>query len=220
MQRFVQTLTLSVVVSCSLLAWGDDLAAPATVTADDDGCFEYLATFTVDPGPTSLSSVDVTSSNVALQTSTITIANCQFIIFAGSNFLTLIPGCLEDETQAGLVTMTITDCAGNAFVAETVILPAGGITTEFVRGDANNDGAVGGLLDGLFILNFGFAGGAAPQCLEACDVDANGTFTALLDGLYILNFFFTSGAAIPNPYPNCGTSAIPSNLGCDLPSCP
>ena len=89
----------------------------------------------------------------------------------------------------------------------------------FARGDADGNGTVSGLIDGLFILNYQFNGGATPPCLDAADVDGNGVLTGLLDALYVLNFQFAAGDPPPAPGPTCGiTPAL--ILGCLASECP
>ena len=91
---------------------------------------------------------------------------------------------------------------------------------EFLRGDADNSGAVN-ITDGVYVLNFLFAGGPGPGCEETGDADNSGA-TNITDGVYVLNFLFAGG---PSPAPpgnvECGpdTDAIGSagDLGCETP---
>ena len=82
----------------------------------------------------------------------------------------------------------------------------------YLRGDANNSGDVSALPDGLFVLNFGFNGGATPACMDAADADGSGDLSGLLDGLAILNWGFLGGAPPPPPFPDCDLGA--EVLGC------
>lgn len=103
------------------------------------------------------------------------------------------------------------------------------ITTEasgvqFLRGDADADGSVNPLVDGLTILNYGFVpGSAVPPCLAAADTDGDHNLNPLVDGLHMLNFGFVPGSPpVPAPFPSCGEDAATTDaLGCDDPSgCP
>ena len=140
-----------------------------------------------------------------------------------------------DVVSAGASTLDFCDnVLGNPSVMNRVVdtnadfylplLQNGGVSSgpigvNFIRGDTNSDGAVSGLLDGLFLLNFGFGGGDAPDCLEAADIDGDGAINSLLDGLFVLGFQFLGGPPPPAPGTVCGI--VPDNpLGCETPSCP
>lgn len=73
----------------------------------------------------------------------------------------------------------------------------------FVRGDANSDGRVN-ITDGVFVLNFLFAGGSDPLCEDAVDADDSGDIV-ITDGIFILNFLFSGGPPPAAPYPECGS---------------
>ena len=91
-------------------------------------------------------------------------------------------------------------------------------TEDFIRGDADGDGSFNGLVDGLWVLNFGFTGGDAPPCLEAGDGDGDGLVNPLVDGVYILLHGFAGGDPPPAPYPACGPDPDPgTSVGCDTP---
>ena len=98
-----------------------------------------------------------------------------------------------------------------------------GVGNEFVRGDANGDGTLTGLVDGVFILNFQFVpGSAVPPCMDAADVDDNGAFSGLVDGLLVLNYQFVPGTPPPpDPGPTaCGPDPTDDPLDCLDPPCP
>ncbi len=97
---------------------------------------------------------------------------------------------------------------------------------QFIRGDCNGDGRVGGsVTDAVFLLNHSFAGGPAPPCLAACDADADGrALGSVTDAVFLLTFSFISNRnPPPAPFPDCGPSDLPSDvaLGCERapPSC-
>ena len=86
---------------------------------------------------------------------------------------------------------------------------------QFVRGDADGNGSFLALVDGLFLLEFGFTGGAAPSCEDAADIDDNGELQPILDTLYALSFAFVNGPAIPDPFDECGVDTTIDALLCE-----
>jgi hypothetical protein len=76
-------------------------------------------------------------------------------------------------------------------------------TFRFRRGDVDAGGILD-ISDGLFVLNFLFAGGPRPPCLDAADTDDSGRLD-LTDGVFFLSWMFLGGPAPPPPGPNdCG----------------
>lgn len=94
-------------------------------------------------------------------------------------------------------------------VIGTVTTSGGG--TEFLRGDALNDGVVN-LTDALNILLYAAGEVPAPSCLAACDTDANGAIN-LADSILLLNYLFLQGSPPAAPFPDCDTDA--GTLSCD-----
>ena len=89
-------------------------------------------------------------------------------------------------------------------------------TPLFIRGDADGDGRVQGLFDGIFLLKYGFLEGPAPGCFDAADVDGNNALHSLIDPLYLLKWAFTNGPAPPDPGPtDCGPDPEGSADGID-----
>ena len=86
--------------------------------------------------------------------------------------------------------------------------------SDFIRGDADGDGIFNGLVDGIFILNYQFSGGAAPPCQDAADFDDNGLINGLIDGIGVLNFQFSGGNPPPPPFPAPGPDPTPDSLIC------
>lgn len=89
---------------------------------------------------------------------------------------------------------------------------------SFRRGDADGNGSVLALIDGLFLLVWGFSDGPEPPCLDAADANNNGSVSALLDALYVLQWAFTSGPAPPSPgTATCGPDpeGLSDGVGCD-----
>ncbi len=106
--------------------------------------------------------------------------------------------------------------------------------TPFLRGDVNQNGAVG-VTDAILILAFLFSGGLEPgkpaeeNCLIAYNFDGSATQgeeTAsdinLTDALGVLTFLFRSGFPPPKPYPSCGLSdvAASTRMTCVSFNCP
>lgn len=60
-------------------------------------------------------------------------------------------------------------------------------------GDADGNGQVS-ITDAVFIINFIFGGGAAPNPLCLADADGNGQ-VSITDAVYIINFIFGGGPA-------------------------
>ncbi len=69
----------------------------------------------------------------------------------------------------------------------------------FLRGDADGNGMVFGLIDAVYLLQWSFVGGPAPVCEDAADADGNNTINGLLDALYLLTWGFLGGPPPPMP---------------------
>jgi hypothetical protein len=67
---------------------------------------------------------------------------------------------------------------------------------EYEAGDANGD-ALANVADAVFLINFVFKGGQAPEPLEAGDANCDGQ-TNVGDAVYLINFVFRGG-----PEPCC-----------------
>ena len=89
----------------------------------------------------------------------------------------------------------------------------------FIRADVTGDGVFNALLEALFLLNAGFAGGDQPPCLAAADADGNRVVNPLTDSLFILNWGFFPGSMMPPaPHPDCGVDPNGVDiLGCETP---
>jgi len=83
---------------------------------------------------------------------------------------------------------------------------------SFVRGDGNGDGSLD-LGDPVFLLNFLFASGPAPDCFDSVDIDDDGRLT-IGDAVSLLNFLFAGGGAPRPPYPDPGIDPTEDDLGC------
>lgn len=89
---------------------------------------------------------------------------------------------------------------------------------EFVRGDANNNGAVF-VADASYISNWLFHGGPEPSCLDAADANDDGVI-GVEDAVYIVSFLFDGGPPIPAPWPLCGVDPTKDSLDCTEHVCP
>ena len=75
---------------------------------------------------------------------------------------------------------------------------------SFIRGDVDGNGSVSALPDAIYLLDFGFNGGAALPCEDAADVDGDNDISVLVDTLALLNWQFNFGAPPASPFPDCG----------------
>ena len=91
----------------------------------------------------------------------------------------------------------------------TEMPPAG---KQFVRGDVDSSGDLN-ITDGIFVLNFLFAGTDGPQCEDAADADDSGTVN-ITDGIFILSFLFGGQAAPPPPHELCGPDPTDDPVEC------
>ena len=66
---------------------------------------------------------------------------------------------------------------------------------DFACGDANDDGGIN-ILDIVFIINYKYKGGPAPEIFESADVNSD-TIINILDIVYLINFKYKSG---PEPF--------------------
>jgi len=80
-----------------------------------------------------------------------------------------------------------------------------GCAADYVCGDANSDQTVN-VSDAVFIINYAFAGGQAPNPLEAADANFD-TSVNVSDAVYIINYTFSGGSAPCDP------------IGDDIPDC-
>lgn len=63
----------------------------------------------------------------------------------------------------------------------------------YVCGDANGSGAVS-ISDAVYLINYIFAGGPAPNPVVAADANCSGT-VSISDAVYLINYIFAGGAA-------------------------
>jgi hypothetical protein len=89
---------------------------------------------------------------------------------------------------------------------------AAGTSVPFRRGDSNGAAGVD-ISDASFTLNWLFAGGAAPACEKAADVNDDGKVD-ISDPLALLGFLFLGGPPPRAPYPSPGLDPTPDGLSC------
>ena len=121
---------------------------------------------------------------------------------------------LDDELMHE-ITLAGTGPCGVSFEAVTCEVICDESAPVFLRGDADNNGTVFGLIDAFFILEFGFNNGPSPDCEDAADADDNGVIFALIDAVYILQFALAGGPPPPAPgATTCGSDATSDTLDC------
>ncbi len=88
-------------------------------------------------------------------------------------------------------------CDNCPFVANPDQLDANGNhigdVCEFICGDANHSGGVN-ISDAVYLIQYIFSGGPAPNPLVAGDANCNGTIN-ISDVVYLINYIFTGGPA-------------------------
>lgn len=117
---------------------------------------------------------------------------------------------------------------GAASFLETLATQNGGVyvdtnnvvVPEFLRGDANDDGAIN-LTDAVFLLEHLFVQGPIPLCPDAADVNDSDSLN-LPDVVYLLTFLFGSGPPPVSPTPGLCATWVPGTLGpcAQVVSCP
>jgi hypothetical protein len=88
---------------------------------------------------------------------------------------------------------------------------------RFNRGDANADGKFN-IADAVFALQYFFANGATPLCMDAVDANDDGALN-ISDAVRMLGALFR-GLALPMPYEGCGGDPTQDTLDpCSYPVC-
>ena len=110
----------------------------------------------------------------------------------------------------------ITPLGGDSYdmdIAEATWNPA-----AFKRGDVNADGAMD-LADAIFVLDYLFAEGPTPTCLDAADASDDGTMD-IADAVAVLGNLFGGAGDLPDPFGECGADPTADTLGCQsFPAC-
>ena len=100
-----------------------------------------------------------------------------------------------------------------------LLTPAARAQSDFIRGDANGNGAVD-IADAIYGLDHLFGGGPA-ICRDAVDSNDDGQVN-LADPIHSLAYQFSSGPAPTAPFPACGSDPTGDLLDClgPVPACP
>ncbi|MFN0057289.1 MAG: dockerin type I repeat-containing protein [Planctomycetota bacterium] len=100
--------------------------------------------------------------------------------------------------------------------AGLITVDGGPPVVEFIRGDANVDGALN-IADPVFMLNYLFASGPIPTCLKTVDCNDDGALN-IADPVYSLNYQFAGGPIFPAPFGSgaagCGVDPTADSLTC------
>ncbi len=94
-----------------------------------------------------------------------------------------------DSTCTGLLSISSNDPA-YPLCAVPVTLKVG---TFYVAGDGNGDGSVN-ISDAVYVINYVFAGGHAPDPIEAGDANCSGLVN-ISDAVYLIQYIFSGGTA-------------------------
>lgn len=95
-----------------------------------------------------------------------------------------------NQTGNYTLTFTATDTHGS-FVSKQTVLSVTG--PSYVCGDADGSGIIT-ISDAVFLINYIFAGGAAPNPLESGNVNNDGIIS-ISDAVYLINYIFSGGPA-------------------------
>ncbi|MEM7261673.1 MAG: FG-GAP repeat protein [Planctomycetota bacterium] len=212
--------------------WGQRVAVGAPGRNSDAG-----AVFMIDLAPSSVTELsdplgapgDRFGHAVAQHFSRVVIGAPGYDAERGRAFYSALAGTWSSPSPIGSPGGDAGDARGSAveidalaFTVGSVGEGAGGAVARseldpsncvpFVRGDANNDGAIdiGDAITGLAWL---FTGGAAPWCSDAFDVDDDGDHD-IIDTVRILEFLFDPG---PSPLlltGTCESDATMDTVGC------
>ncbi len=79
----------------------------------------------------------------------------------------------------------------------------------YLNGDENLD-----IGDAIFILEYIFANGPKPECLDSADVNDDGAVD-IGDAVYLLAYLFASGPEPPAPFFSKGVDTTGDSLGCE-----
>jgi len=120
----------------------------------------------------------------------------------------------QDFNGDGLedVLLTETSYPSGKETGASAYLVYGRSSDAFRRGDANDDGQLD-VGDPIFILNFLFANGKRPACLDSADIDDSGDLT-IGDPIYLLQYLYSGGPEPKEPFQAAGPDPTPDGLFC------
>lgn len=144
-----------------------------------------------------------------------------------------VPGTLAGDV-VGTTTMLTFEPHGTPQVSNVVVVGGASIPVtpvditliiapitdpEILRGDANGDGTVEPLVDGIRGLEFLFVAGMTVPCEDAVDATDDGTVD-IADPIWVLVYGFAGGPPPTAPFPACGPDPTADGLPCDASGCP
>ncbi|MDE0959791.1 MAG: HYR domain-containing protein [Planctomycetota bacterium] len=135
------------------------------------------------------------------------IDNCSDVIINTS-----LPSGAEFSVGVTEVLVTATDAAGNT-TTNTFTVTVEECTSDFVRGDANDDGTVD-ITDAVVTIGYIFQG-LQFTCLDALDDNDDGVVD-ISDAIYHFGVLFTGGPPPPPPFDQCGVDPTEDSLICEL----
>jgi hypothetical protein len=97
-----------------------------------------------------------------------------------------------------------------ALIVLCAALPLG--DAEFIRGDANSDGAVS-ISDGHYILSYLFRGSREPECMDAADYDDDQKIN-ITDGVKALDHAVSGDSPPPAPFAALGADPTDDRFDC------
>jgi len=109
---------------------------------------------------------------------------------------------------------------GDAVIFEVWKVEPSVAKPQFVRGDANDDGALN-IADAISILGYLFGGQAAPGCLDTADTNDDSAVN-VADAISLLGHLFAGTGPLPAPFPECGEDPTDTDpmTECDYKHCP
>ncbi|MGB1070301.1 MAG: HYR domain-containing protein [Planctomycetota bacterium] len=143
-------------------------------------------------------------------------------------------GAASDCNSNGIPDECEADCNGNGTPDDCDIASGSSLDTngngtpdecetQFIRGDANANGAVD-VTDPIYILMYINGSGPDPSCLESANVNHGlDSFEKvdITDVIYLLNYLFLASDAPAEPFASCGIEPDGVTIGCDShSSCP
>jgi hypothetical protein len=92
-----------------------------------------------------------------------------------------------------------------------------GCRAAFVRGTVTAGDAALDIADPICMLQYLFARGPAPDCMDAGDANDSGQID-IADAVYLLQYLFVRAAQPAAPFPGCGQDPTDNGLGCERPA--
>jgi len=111
------------------------------------------------------------------------------ITVATDSFMATYAGVVDTVTQPYVVSWLFDGESRRYYAQDSVVLIGG----EYLAGDANGDGTVN-IGDAVYVINYVFRGGPAPDPFSAGDANCEGKIN-VGDAVYIVNYVFRSGPA-------------------------